>query len=361
MLPQLFCFGFEGVEPSPWIREFLERGGGGAILFRRNLADVQQIVELNASLRALGPRPGPLLWVDQEGGPVQRLSQHATPIPPMRVLGQLNNKHLARKLGALVGRECRALGFSVNAAPVLDVDSCESNPIIGARSFSSDPERVAALAGAFVHGLHSSGVLACGKHFPGHGHTTVDSHLDLPRLAHDLTRLREVELIPFVRVMAEHSLGMLMTAHVLYEGVDPVHPATLSAALVQQLLRQELRFGGVVVTDDLEMHALADRYSPTEIVRLGFAAGVDLFLICKTEDVQREALAAAEQLVADGEIPPERVAASVQRLARARDFLRGVPPPTLEDARRWLRCDEHLAFVAELQAAVAKEPEAAAS
>lgn len=291
---QLIVAGFPGAHsaaPDP-IQEALSGGSiGGVILFRRNVEDVAQVSALNASLHACvsDPElPPPFVCVDQEGGRVVRLRAPLTPVGPMREAAALGARGLAR-LSEVVATELCALGFNVNFAPVLDVDTNPDNPVIGDRAFSDDPEAVARLGGAFIGGHLAAGVVPCAKHFPGHGDTSTDSHLALPTLTHRRERLDAVELLPFRRVA--QIAPMIMTAHVVFAGVDPVYPATLSEPVIGGVLRREIGYQGVVVSDCLEMKAVADHYDVTEMIELGVRAGVDLFLICHTEEKWRRAWA----------------------------------------------------------------------
>jgi beta-N-acetylhexosaminidase len=340
---QMFCVGFEGVGPTPEVSRFLrEQNGGGYILFRRNIESPEQLRSLNEELRSYDTEQPVFAMVDQEGGRVMRLGDFGSPVPPMARVGGQNNPRWARKIGGILGREVRAVGFNVNCAPVLDVHSNPDNPIIGDRAFSSDPMQVAAFGAALIQGLHESGVLACGKHFPGHGDTSQDSHLELPVLEHDLERLNRVELAPFRAVFAERPPALLMSAHVLFKAVDKSRPATLSPLIIEGILRKDMGYDGVVVTDDLEMKALADRYSISETVEMGFEAGVDLFLICREQDRWMEACSTAQRLVRDGVVSPERVFRSIRRIARAKTFLRSLDVPTQKEMGEILRCDAHL-------------------
>ncbi len=346
---QMLTVGFEGTSPTPELRRFLgERGGGGYILFRRNLEDPDQILDLNRTLRGWATGLPAFAMVDQEGGPVMRLRGWGSDVPAMAAVGRSGSARHARRMGELLGREIHAVGFNVDCAPVLDVHSNPDNPIIGDRALGTDPREVGRLGGEFIRGMHRSGILTCGKHFPGHGDTLLDSHLDLPRLDHDRARLDAVELVPFRRVFAENPPALVMTAHVLYRGVDPDLPGTLSPTVTKHLLREEMGFQGVVVTDDLEMKALADRYSIEEIVRLGLEAGVDVFLICKEEERWMRAEAELERLLVDGLISVDRIQRSVRRIARAKGPLRDALVPDAEAPSRVLRCSEHLAWLEEL-------------
>jgi beta-N-acetylhexosaminidase len=248
----------------------------------------------------------------------------------------------------MLGAEVRALGFDVACAPVLDVATNPDNPIIGDRAFSSDPQRAADLAVEFADGLLEAGVLPCGKHFPGHGDTSLDSHVTLPRLPHDVARLREVELVPF-RAAVERGFPLMMTAHVVYEGVDPRLPATLNRAIVSGLLREELGYDGVVVTDDLEMGAIEQGFPIEEVVQLALEADVDLLLVCQHERKQRRALEAAARLFERGTLTAERLERSVERLQAARVRAAELPRPAAADVAEALAAPEHAAFVAKWQ------------
>jgi len=289
---QVLIAGFPGGEPPAAIRAALAADAlGGVVLFRRNIEGPRQLAELLR--RLLRDAAGaPLVAIDQEGGRVQRLRAPVLELPPMRALGRRGDPALTREAARLLGRQLRALGLSMNFAPVLDVDSNPANPVIGDRSFSSDPAVVIEQGLAFAAGLADAGVLACGKHFPGHGDTDLDSHLALPTLRHGRERLDAVELAPFRRAQ---TIPALMTAHVVFETLDPTVPATLSRRVVHELLREELGYGGVVISDDLEMKAVRDRWGVLEGGVRAIEAGCDMLLVCSDVDAclaLRSALAA---------------------------------------------------------------------
>ena len=290
---QLIVGGFDGPELSPrFVRALAEGRRGGAILFKRNLPDLASAARLSAAIAAAAPADlPPFLGVDQEGGRVSRLAPPFLVLPPMRTLGEIGDLDLIRRAARAVAVELAALGFNLNFAPVLDVDSNPENPVIGDRSFGRDPDLVARAGVAFAEGLADAGVLACGKHFPGHGDTSVDSHFDLPVISHDRARLDRVELPPF-RAAAAAGLATMMTAHVVCEALDPGVPATLSRAICTDLLRGEIGFSGVLFSDDLEMAAVAARYPIEESAVLAIAAGCDVLLVCKSEDLADRAHAA---------------------------------------------------------------------
>ena len=248
--------GFEGSAVDAELRELLrEVRPAGLIFFARNIESPEQLLELSRELKALRPDEPLLLSVDQEGGRVARMKSPATEWPALRELGASDDPALAERLGRALALELRAVGIDVDFAPVLDVDTNPDNPVIGDRAFGSRPEEVGRLGAAFVRGMQGAGVGACGKHFPGHGDTAIDSHLDLPSVEHDLERLRRVEWPPFAAAI-EAGVDAIMTAHVLVPALDAEHPGTLSPEVLGRL-RDELGFQGVIVSDDIEMKAVA--------------------------------------------------------------------------------------------------------
>jgi len=287
---QALVVGFDGTNelPKSVSTALGESRIGGVILFTRNISKeddtLHKVAALNEAIENAVPDglPRPFIAVDQEGGRVQRLHHRVTEIPAMSLLGQARDADMAAQVSEVIATELSALGFNLNFAPVLDVRTNPDNQVIGDRSFSEDPRVVANMAGAFSVGHYIGGVVPCGKHFPGHGDTFADSHLELPTVHHSLERLRSVEFLPF-RMAIKTQLPMIMTAHLLVPSIDPDHPITLSKHGLSNLLRNELHFEGVIVSDDLEMKAVADRYSIEEAVELGLMAGVDLFLICHQE------------------------------------------------------------------------------
>lgn len=222
----------------------------------------------------------------------------------------------AYAVGAQTGRECLAAGFNVDFAPVLDINTNPANPIIGGRAFGTTPEEVTHLGGAFLRGLQSTGVLGCGKHFPGHGDTDTDSHLALPILDFDLERMESVEMRPFEALADE--MAMVMTAHILFRTLDAKLPATLSPTLLSPLLRGHCGFKGVIVSDDLEMKGVAQTFTFRESVQLGLQAGVDLFLVCRREDALEESIDEAARILLDGGPASARALDAVARVRAMR-------------------------------------------
>jgi beta-N-acetylhexosaminidase len=337
----LFTVGFYGKAVTDDLRGLLARGVGGVIYFARNVGSPAEVLELNRELKRVAGRPL-VLAIDQEGGQVARLRQGFTELPPMRAVGATGDANLARELGLLIGRELRAVGFDMNYAPVLDIDTNPANPIIAARSFGRTPELVTELGLALAAGLERAGVAACGKHFPGHGDTSQDSHLELPTLPHAMERLERVELAPF-KAAAKAGIAAFMTAHVIFEAVDPKYPATMSRAVLTGILREKLGYDGMVVTDDVEMKAIADNYGVEEAVLLGLNAGVDHFLCCHTATLAHNAIDAIVKAVESGQLSQAVLDAATRRFANVRS--RFEKPVGEAAGLAVLRSPEHLALV----------------
>jgi len=285
------------------------------MLFARNLGSFDEIAALNRELQSAVPAGDPplMISVDQEGGRVQRIRAPFPRWPPMAKVGARDDAALTRRVGAAMGEELLSLGFNVDWAPVLDVHSNAENPVIGDRAFAREAALVARHALEYWAGLESAGVRGCGKHFPGHGDTATDSHLTLPVVERPLEQLREVELAPFAEA-ARAGVPMIMTAHVVYPAVDE-KPATLSRRWLTDILRGELGYRGLVVSDDLDMKAVAERFSVETTVTESLKAGCDVFLACQDAAVQQKAEAALEK--AD----PARVAEAAARMRALRATL----------------------------------------
>jgi len=309
---RLFTVGFHGKAISDDLRRLLARGVGGVIFFARNVGQPAEVVETTNAIKRAAGRPL-VLSLDQEGGKVARLRQGFSELPSMRALGETNSASLTREVGALIGSELRAVGFDMNYAPVLDIDTNPDNPVIGSRSFGRTPELVAELGVALAAGLESAGVAACGKHFPGHGDTHQDSHLELPRLSHSRERLEQVELKPFAAAIAA-GIPSLMTAHVIFEPLDSVYPATMSRAVLHGLLREQLKYDGLIVSDDLEMRAITEHYSLEETVLRGLDAGVDQFLCCHTAELAERAIEIVVHAVERGTLSRDTLTAANRRI-----------------------------------------------
>jgi len=343
---QLMMIGIEGLELSEKEAEFIVRNDiGGVILFARNIRTPKQVFDLTTSIQKLSQKTKShspfFIGVDQEGGRVARLKEGFTQWPPLSALGKLGSTSVGFKYAHSMGDELMAVGINLNFAPCVDVLTNASNPVIGDRSLSSDPEEVAKMASSLVRGYIKSGVIPCAKHFPGHGNTLVDSHEELPKEKTDLQTLKERELIPFKKVFRSR-LDMVMTSHILFESVDPTFPVTLSEKFLKELLREEYRFKGVIVSDDLDMKALANHYKSNEIPVLALKAGVDLLLYCNEFDKPGIALKALEEALKAGEISAQRIEDSFQRIQELKKrMLSPLPKKTWKDAQESLSIEEH--------------------
>jgi beta-N-acetylhexosaminidase len=321
---------------------------GGVILFGRNIEAPEQVAELAYDAQQLVPRVPLWVSVDQEGGRVARLKAPFTEWPPMAALGRRGDEGLARRFAAALAAELRAVGITLDYAPVLDIHTNPKNPVIGDRALSEDAAMVARLGAAIIDELQRHGVAACGKHFPGHGDTSVDSHLELPLVEHPPDRIRRVECLPFVSAI-HAGVAFIMTAHVLVPSLDESRPATLSPRVVQSMLREELGFEGVILSDDLEMKAIAATYSVPDAAVQAIAAGCDGLLICSGNvDVQAVTLEALVHAVEEGRIPFKRLEDARKRLRLAKErmlaqtMLAGhAAGPSSARLRQVLGCDAH--------------------
>lgn len=301
---QLMVVGFEGKRRAPdsLLASIQARERAGVVLFRRNvgkgLDGLHAVAQLNQSLiTACPPGFAPLIAVDEEGGRVARLCEPALKMPPMRTVAKHGGADLVQRIARVVGQQLAALGFSMNFAPVVDVDTNVDNPIVGDRAFSRHAESVVILAEAYRRGLTAGGVQHCLKHFPGHGDTLLDSHLALPRVEHGRQRLDAIELLPFRRMVKD--ADSVMTAHVVFPALAPEDnaatrelPATLRRRLVRDLLREQFGFEGLVFSDDLEMRALAEQGPAGPLGVRAIEAGCDILLVCSDIVMQEEVFTA---------------------------------------------------------------------
>ena len=320
---QLIMVGFEGTQANTAIETHIrQRFVGGVVLFSRNIQSPQQMAKLTNELQRLARgtvRQIPLLiGIDQEGGWVIRLKKGATVLPGNMALGATDSTELAERAGEITAVELSAVGVNLNFAPVMDVNNNPRNPVIGRRSFGGSPELVSRLGVAYIRGLQRNGVLATAKHFPGHGDTTVDSHFDLPTVSHDLKCIHALELKPF-RAAIDAGVAAIMTAHIVYPALDADRPATLSPAILTDLLRQELGFDGLLITDDMEMKAIDARYQSGEAAVMAIEAGADIVLVLWTPTKQIEVFKALLSAVKSGRISQARLDQSVRRILKSKE------------------------------------------
>jgi beta-N-acetylhexosaminidase len=327
---QLLIAGFDGhalpVELASLAREF---SLGGVVLFARNIGEPEQIAELCYDASRLIPDLPLWVSVDQEGGRVARLKAPFTEWPTMATIGRSGDPGLAERFARAMASELRAVGINLDFAPVLDVHTNANNPVIGDRALSGKAEEVARLGSAIVRGLQAEGVAACGKHFPGHGDTSTDSHLELPVVEHPIERLRQVELLPFAAAI-EARVATIMMAHVFLPALDETRPATLSRKIVSGLLREEMKFEGLILSDDLEMKAVVNDYDVPSAAVLAIEAGCDGLLICSGDhDVQAAALESVIHAVEEERLRLNLVdnALARQRRVKARMLKAGATKP----------------------------------
>ena len=329
---------------------------GGVILFGRNLEAPEQVAELSAESEALGRTLPAWVSIDQEGGRVARLKEPFTTWPPMATLGRAgkDSEALAERFAKALAVELLAVGITLDYAPVLDIHTNPRNPVIGDRALAERAEDVARLGRVIIRALQGAGLAACGKHFPGHGDTSTDSHFELPLVEHPPGRLRAIEFEPFRAAIAER-VAFIMTAHVLLPSLDDTTPATLSPNVVQSLLRDELKFEGVILSDDLEMKAVSAHYPVPDAAVQAIQAGCDAVLVCQGNvDLQARTLEALVKAVESGRIPARRCDDAFMRLKRTKQrFLtaeRPGPGARIRALRGVLGREEHRLVAAEMAA-----------
>lgn len=340
-IAQLIMVGVPTVGLTDECREFFaDRGFGGAIIFGRNCVDLAQVRRLTDGLQDLVRSSSAglplLIATDQEGGIVARLTEAngAVVMPGAMALGATGDPGLARRAAAASARLLRSVGINMNLAPVADVNNAHNNPVINVRSFGEDPERVGAFVAAAIDGCQAAGVLATAKHFPGHGDTAVDSHLAMPIVPHDWTRLSAVELVPFRAALAA-DVGAVMTSHILFPALaSDGLPATLSRPVLTGLLRETLGHRGLIISDCLEMNAIVANFGTADAARRSIQAGADIVCVSHTPARQREAYASILGAAEAGEIDPIQIEASVRRilLAKERYALASAPPLTASES-----------------------------
>lgn len=344
---QLMIIGIQGKSLTEDEKKFIISNNiSGVILMGRNCESPKQIRDLCndiQSLRFKMPDKAPLfIGIDMEGGRVQRLKAPFTIWPPAKSLGDLDNSTLSFNFSHKMGIELKSVGINLNFAPCVDIFSNPNNQVIGDRSLGSDPEHVGKHASALVRGFIKSEVISCVKHFPGHGNTLLDSHEDLPKEVADLKRLEEFELIPFKRSFKAR-VEMCMTSHILFPNIDPKYPATLSEFFVKKLLKEQCRFRGLVVTDDLDMKALTKHYTPEQIPVMALKAGCDLLLYCNEPLSPPKALEAIIEATAQGVLDVQELEQKAKKILEfKKENIPNPDPISIEEAMKVIGCEEHL-------------------
>ncbi|MFC9777684.1 beta-N-acetylhexosaminidase [Paenibacillus chitinolyticus] len=317
---QMVISGVDGLEMDEHARQLIDTYKvGGFILFKPNVKSAAQAVALLNSLKEENARTGSkiplMLSVDEEGGRVSRMPDEYMNVPASRVIGSTKNLRFAAEIGDILAREVASLGFNTNFAPVLDINSNPKNPVIGDRSFGSTPELVGNLGVEMMKAIAAQKVIPVVKHFPGHGDTSVDSHIGLPVVEHDANRLRSFELVPFAKAF-QSGADAVMVAHILLPKLDSTYPASLSPAVITDLLRKELNFGGVVFTDDLTMGAIVKSYGIGEAAVQAVKAGTDVALVCHEFDNTVRVVKALKQAAETGVLSERRIDESVYRILK---------------------------------------------
>lgn len=333
---QLFMVGFDALEVNDHIRRMiLDYRVGGVILFRRSVHSPAQLARLCRELQELNATVSDtplLIAIDQEGGMVMRVEQGVTPIPSAMAFPQAGSVNDCQQLNRILGDEMRQVGINMNLAPVLDVNNNPLNPVIGVRAYGEDPDTVIQYGMAAMRGQQASGLVVTAKHFPGHGDTSTDSHYSMPLVGHDRARLDAMELPPFRAAIAQ-GVDAIMTAHVVFPAIEPRVdvPATLSHAVLTDLLRGELGFNGVIISDCLEMAAISEGVGVARGALATLQAGADIVLVSHLIERQIAAIDAVAQALQDGTLDMTRVDSALQRVAtlkqiRAVQEWRALPP-----------------------------------
>jgi len=315
---QLFIFGFKGTTADEnVIRAIEENHIGGFILFKDNILDAKQTVELLNHLKNINSSNKlPLfLSVDEEGGIVSRLKDIYVDLPSARTIGDIDDREVSWEYGEIIGQRLRELGFNMDFAPVLDINSNPNNPVIGKRAFGTDVDSVVNNGLQVMEGINSANVISVVKHFPGHGDTSTDSHIGLPVIDKSLAEMESLELVPFKRAIAE-DVDAIMVAHILFTQLDAENPATLSYKVITELLRDKLSYDGVVISDDMTMGAIMENYTVEEAAYRFIKAGGDILLICHEYENQEKALNRIKEEVEKGNITEEELNEKVYRIVK---------------------------------------------
>ncbi|MFZ1043909.1 MAG: glycoside hydrolase family 3 N-terminal domain-containing protein, partial [Anaerolineales bacterium] len=337
---------------SPEFQEAIhELRPGGVTLFRSlNVDDPKQVKRLTDLIQKTAKQAGlpfMLIAVDQEGGQLMAIGENATPLPGNMALGATNSEELAERAGKVLGTELAAMGININYSPSCDVNINPKNPVVGIRSFGESPEMVARLASAMIKGIQSAGVAATAKHFPGHGDTDTDSHIGLPRVSHSLERLQSVELPPFKSAI-NAGVKLVMTAHMALPVIDglPALPATLSRKVLTNMLRDELGFPGVTITDAMDMKAIPQGEALGENAARAISAGADLLLLTSEPLDQKRVHASLLRAATEKRFDPNEMNASLERIASLKKWLEefSLTKPDISV----MGCEEHRRFADEL-------------
>ena len=318
---QLVTIGFEGYTMDDNITNLIkEQKVGGVILFSKNVENSNQLLSLINSIKTNNSQNKIPLFVsiDEEGGRVSRMPKEITKLPSNGVIGKRNDGDLSYKIGKIIGEELKTFGFNMNFAPVLDINSNPNNPVIGDRSFGNNPDIVNKLGIKTMEGLIQNNIVPVVKHFPGHGDTSVDSHIGLPVVNKDLTELSDFELIPFKEAI-KNNVDAIMVSHILLNKIDPNYPSSMSKAVITDMLRENLKFPGVVITDDMTMGAIVKYYDIGDAAVKSINAGSDIILVCHNYDNALKVINSLKTAAQNNIITAERINESVYRILKLKE------------------------------------------
>lgn len=350
-LGQLLTLGFNGTVITTEFRKFLEdKNIGGLILFANNCQSLDQICELTEEIDSVETRLPITVSIDHEGGRVHRLPKPFSHFPSGYLIGEACKKvpgtEWGYEVGTAMARELRSVGIHFNYAPCLDIKTNPVNKVIGDRSFGNNPELVSVVGEQMIRGMQENGLAACGKHFPGHGDTAFDSHEVLPVLSHNSARIKSFECFPFVKAI-EANVAALMSAHVVYKGIDKTAPATLSVKIMRDLLQAEMNYHGMVVSDDMEMNAISKEMPLEEGVLRALQAGCHSVIVGRNQVNFPVVWQRLEKAVETGELPEAVIDAAFARvMAFKENYLLAADP---KPDRTWIGCEEHTELIRDIE------------
>lgn len=321
---QLIIAGFEGKEINDEIiKKIEELKLGGFILFSRNIEDEKQLLKLLNDIKEVNSKQDIPLFIaiDEEGGNVSRLPKSFIKLPDSMKVGEINNQDISYRFGEILGKRIKSLGFNIDFAPVLDINSNPNNPVIGRRAFGTTNANVVDNGLAVMEGIKNTGVIPAVKHFPGHGDTDIDSHINLPKVSKNISELKSFELIPFINAI-EKNTDMIMVAHILYPEIDKDYPATMSYEIIQSLLRDELKYTGIIISDDMTMGAIVNNYTLEEGVISFLKAGGDIALICHEENNANIVVKRIIEAVNNGQLKEEDIDKKLYRILELKNRYR---------------------------------------
>ncbi|MCX0355266.1 beta-N-acetylhexosaminidase [Clostridium perfringens] len=313
---QLVISGVESTSIDTTIQDFIQKKYiGGVILFSRNVSTAQQVLNLTNSIKDTNKSNKIPLFisVDEEGGLVSRLPKEFIKLPKNSYIGEIDNPKFSYDIGKSIGKELSSLGYNMDFAPVMDINSNPKNPVIGARSFGNNEKIVSELGIETMKGLQSENIIPVIKHFPGHGDTSVDSHIGLPIVNNDLNRLKNFELVPFKSAI-NNGADVVMVSHILLSKLDNQYPASLSSKIITDLLRNQLNFMGVIITDDMTMGAISKNYGIGDAAVKSLLAGSDIILVCHEYDNVNKVLDSIKLAVKNNVISEQRINQSLYRI-----------------------------------------------